>query len=188
MDWWLKSYWANGRFELPERPGEVTMKGAPLTLIGEKLHPGLPAPFFRALDPEMKEVTFDDFKGKPLVVASVPSLDTSVCDLEAKHFHRAASELGEGVGIVVISMDLPFAQKRWCGANGITGMKVLSDHRDGFFGYRYGVLVKELRLLARAVFVIDREGMITYVQVVPEMSDEPDYDRALLSLRETARK
>ncbi|HOO77790.1 MAG TPA: thiol peroxidase [bacterium] len=183
MDWWLKSYLDRGRFELPERAGVVTMKGRPLTLVGEELKPGMPAPGFRVVDNELNEVTMDQIKGEPMVITSVPSLDTPVCDIETRHFNRAAAEMGPKVKIYTISMDLPFAQKRWCGANGVKNLQTLSDYRDAWFGYRYGILIKELRLLARAVFVIDREGIARYCEVVGEVADEPDYDSALFALR-----
>ncbi len=125
-----------------------------------------------------------DFKGKRLVVCSVPSLDTPVCDTEVRRFNEHATSLGDDVTVLVVSMDLPFAQKRWCGAAGVRNVQTLSDHRDASFGNAYGVLIEDLRLLARAVFVVDKGGRIRYIQLVKELSNEPDYEAALKALRE----
>jgi thiol peroxidase len=167
-----------------ERTGEVTFKGNPLTLLGTTPSEGEEAPNFVALDNALEQVEFNDFRGRPVLLVSVPSLDTPVCDTEARRFNEEAADLSEDVAVLVVSMDLPFAQKRWCGAHGIERVQTLSDHRDAGFGSAYGVLVKELRLLARAVFVVDREHRVRYVQIVPEMTDEPDYDAALRAARE----
>jgi thiol peroxidase len=113
----------------------------------------------------------------------VPSLDTPVCDLQTRRFNQEAARLGPDVQILTISMDLPFAQKRWCGAAGIERVTTLSDHREASFGTAYGVLIKELRLLARAVFVVDKDGVVRYVQIVPELSREPDYEAALAAAK-----
>ncbi|MBW2608928.1 MAG: thiol peroxidase [Deltaproteobacteria bacterium] len=164
---------------MDERKGIVTMKGNPLTLIGKELQVGDPAPDFEILGNDLSSVKLSSFKGKVTVISSVPSLDTSVCDMETRRFNEEAGELDENVQILTISMDLPFAQKRWCGAAGVNRVITLSDHRDASFGTAYGVLIKELRLLSRAVFVLDREGMIRYIQIVKEISDEPDYDAVL---------
>ena len=114
---------------------------------------------------------------------SVPSLDTAVCDMETRRFNKEAEGLGPDVVILTISMDLPFAQKRWCGAAGVDRVVTLSDHREASFGLGYGMLIKELRLLARSIFVVDREGLIRYIQVVGEITDEPDYDEVLDAVR-----
>ncbi len=164
---------------MKERTGFFTMKGNPLTLLGNDVKVGDNAPDFQVLDNDMGPVTRADFKGKVLILSAVTSLDTSVCDTETRRFNDEATKLGEDVVIVTVSMDLPFAQKRWCGAAGIDRVKTVSDHRDASFGEAYGVLVKELRLLARAVFVVDREGVIQYVQRLKEGTDEPDYDAVL---------
>ena len=168
---------------MAERPGAVTMKGNPLTLVGNEVHVGDKAPDFTAIDTDLKPVALSSLRGKTVVLVTVPSLDTPVCDIETRHFNQDATGLGRDVQILTISMDLPFAQKRWCGAAGITSLKTLSDHRDAAFGNAYGVLIKELRLLARAVFVVDRQGVIRYIQVVKEIATEPDYAAVLDAVR-----
>lgn len=166
-----------------ERIGITTMKGNPLTLVGDEIKVGDAAPDFVVLDNNLSPVRFSSFRGKVCIVASVPSLDTQVCDLETRKFNEQAAGLGPEVIILTISMDLPFGQKRWCGAAGVERVQTLSDHRDTFFGTSYGVLIKELRLLARAVFVVDRQGTVRYVQVVEELTNEPDYEAALSSVK-----
>jgi thiol peroxidase len=163
----------------------VTMMGNPLTLSGNPVEVGSKAPDFQALDNDMNPVSLSDFKGKICILASVPSLDTPVCDMETRRFNEEAGSLGEDVVVLTISMDLPFAQKRWCGAAGVEKVKTLSDHRDASFGNAYGVLISELRLLARAVFVLDREGVVTHAQVVPEITEEPDYDAVLGAVKQS---
>lgn len=163
--------------------GEVTFQGKPVTLIGPALKVGDKAPDFTVIDNNLQPLKLTDFKGKVLVLVAVPSLDTSVCDIEARRFNAEAPKLGDGVVVLVVSMDLPFAQKRWCGANGIERVITASDHREASFGSAYGVLVKELRLLARAIFVIDRKGVIRYFQLVKEAGQEPDYQSALDAVR-----
>ena len=160
----------------------VTFKGNPLTLVGELVKVGDKAPSFTALANDLKPVSLADLAGKPLVLTSVPSLDTAVCDLQAKRFNKEAAALGD-VAVVVVSCDLPFAQARWCGATGSTAIRTLSDHRDTAFGIAYGLLIKELRLLARSVVVIDTTGTVRYVQLVAEMTHEPDYDDALAAVK-----
>ncbi|MBW1705656.1 MAG: thiol peroxidase [Deltaproteobacteria bacterium] len=164
---------------MEERAGIITMKGNPLTLVGKELKVGDPAPDFEVLDNDLTPVRLSSYKGKICVVCSVPSLDTPVCDMETRRFNEEAGKLGADVRILTISMDLPFAQKRWCGAAGVDKVVTLSDHRNASFGTTYGVLIKELRLLARAVFVLDSEGMVQYIQIVKEVTDEPDYDAVL---------
>jgi len=164
---------------MEERAGVITMKGNPLTLVGKKLKLGDPAPDFEVLDNDLTPVRLSSFKGKVCVVSAVPSLDTPVCDMETRRFNDEAGKLGADVRILTISMDLPFAQKRWCGAAGVDKVVTLSDHRDASFGTAYGVLIKELRLLGRAVFVLDIEGTVQYIQIVKEVTDEPDYDAVL---------
>lgn len=165
------------------RKDAVTMKGRPVTLVGPELKVGQPAPDFEVVNNDLKPVRFSTFKGKVCVVSSVPSLDTAVCDMETRKFNQMAAKLGEEVNILTISMDLPFAQKRWCGAAGVDRVITLSDHLHAGFGNAYGVLIRELRLLARAVFVIDKTGVIQYLQLVPEISMEPDYDAVLESVK-----
>jgi thioredoxin-dependent peroxiredoxin len=169
-----------------ERKGLVTMKGNSLTLLGPELKVGDPAPDFAVIDNDLSQVSFSSFKGKICLIASVPSLDTPVCDLETRRFNHEAGGLNPDIRILTISMDLPFAQKRWCGAAGVDKLVTLSDHREASFGAAYGVLVKELRLLARAIFIIDRQGIIRYIQIVKELTEEPDYEKAVNSVKSLA--
>lgn len=168
---------------MKERVGIVTMKGNPLTLVGNELKVGEGAPDFTVLDNSLTPVQFSSFRGKICILSSVPSLDTPVCDMETRRFNEEASRLGPDVMILTISMDLPFAQKRWCVASGVDKVQTLSDHRDASFGTSYGVLIKELRLLARAVFLVDRKGTLQYIQIVKEMTSEPDYEAILNALK-----
>ena len=169
---------------MQERDGLVTMKGNPITLIGTELQVGDKAPDFVAIGNDLNPVSFDSFRGKVCIVSSVPSLDTPVCDMETRRFNDEAGRLGDNVEIITISVDLPFAQKRWCGAAGVDRVQTLSDHRDAAFGQAYGVLIKGLRLLARAVFVVDKEGTIRYAELVNEIASEPDYDAVLTAVKE----
>jgi thiol peroxidase len=167
---------------MQERTGLVTFKGGPLTLLGPALRVGERAPDFTALGTDMQPVALSAFRGKKVLISSVPSLDTPVCDLQTRRFNAEAEKLGPDVPILTISMDLPFAQARWCGAAGVKNVRTLSDHRDASFGTAFGLLIKELRLLARAVLILDREGIVRYVQLVKEVGQEPDYDDALRAL------
>jgi len=169
---------------MQERDGIVTMKGNPITLMGTEPQVGDKAPDFVAIDNDLNPVSFDSFRGKVCIVSSVPSLDTPVCDMETRRFNDEAGRLGDDVEILTISMDLPFAQKRWCGAAGVDRVQTLSDHRDAAFGQAYGVLIKGLRLLERAVFVVDKEGTIRYMELVKEIASEPDYDSVLTAVKE----
>jgi thiol peroxidase len=164
---------------MQEFKGLVTLKGKPITLVGEEVKVGQAGPDFEAVDNDLKPVRLSSLKGKVVILCSVPSLDTSVCDIETRKFNEKAGQLGNAVKVLTISMDLPFAQKRWCGAAGIKNVQTLSDHRKASFGMVYGVLIKELRLLARAVFVIDKTGVVRYKQIVPEISSEPNYEAAI---------
>ena len=164
---------------MKERPGIVTMKGNPLTLVGNEITLGEKAPEFVAMSNDLSPVSLSSFRGKVCILSAVPSLDTSVCDRETRRFNEEAAGLGPDVQILTLSMDLPFAQKRWCGAAGITRVQTLSDHREAAFGTAYGVLIKELRLLARAVFVVDANGVIRHIQLVNELTQEPDYGAVL---------
>ena len=166
-----------------ERKGAVTMKGNPLTLVGNEVKVGDAAPEVILLDNALSQVKLSAFRGKNCVLVSVPSLDTPVCDMESRRFNEEASRLGTDVAILIISMDLPFAQKRWCGAAGVTKVQTLSDHREASFGNAFGVLIKELRLLARAVFVVDKKGTIKYIQLVKEIAQEPNYQEVLDALK-----
>jgi thiol peroxidase len=162
-----------------ERKGVVTFMGNPLTLAGNEVKPGDKAPPFTALDKEMKPVSLSDFAGRVRIVSVTPSLDTPVCNLQATTFNKKAQALSGDIVIINVSMDLPFAIARFCASEGIDKITTLSDHRDAAFGNAYGVLVKELRLLARSIFVVDRSDVVRYVEIVPEMTNEPDYEKAL---------
>jgi len=166
-----------------ERQNVVTLKGSPLTLIGKDIQVGQKAPDFKVLDSELKEVTLDAFKNKIKIIASVPSLDTPICDLQIKRFNDEASGLSKEVIIIFVSMDLPFAQKRFCQAHDINKVKTLSDHRDAIFGINYGVLIKELRLLTRVVFVVDKSDIVRYAEYVKEISSHPDYEAVLAAVK-----
>ena len=168
---------------MDERKDLVTFKGEPLTLIGKQLEAGQPLPESELLDNGLAPVKLSSLKGRCLVVSVVPSLDTPVCDAQTRRFNEEASNMGEDVTVLTVSMDLPFAQARWCGAAGIDGVMTLSDHREGDFGLKSGLLIKELRLLARAVFVVDTEGIIRYKQLVKEVASEPDYEAAIEALK-----
>jgi thiol peroxidase len=169
---------------MKERPGIVTMHGNPLTLAGNEVAVGDQAPDFEVIDNDLAPVRFSSLADKVRIITSVPSLDTPVCGLETKKFNEEAARLGSDVAILTISMDLPFAQKRWCGAEDVTRVQTFSDHRDASFGTAYGVLIKELRLLARAVFVVDQEGIIRYIELVKEITNEPDYESVLQAVKE----
>ncbi len=160
----------------------VSMQGNPLTLTGNEVKVGDKAPDFKALDNGLAPAGLAEFKGKVVVISSVPSLDTPVCDVQTRRFNVEAGKLGGDVAVLTLSMDLPFAQSRWCGAAGVSHVKTLSDYKDADFGMSYGVLIKELRLLARAVFVIDRDNIVRYVQIVDDITHEPDYDACLSAI------
>jgi len=164
---------------MQERNGIITMRGNPVTLIGTELKVGDPAPDVTLLGNDMSPVKLSSYKGKVRILSSVPSLDTPVCDMQTRKFNDEAGKLGDNVAILTISMDLPFAQTRWCGAAGVEKVVTLSDHRDAAFGMAYGVLIKDLRLLARAIFVVDKQDTIQYLQLVKEIAEEPDYGAAL---------
>jgi len=166
-----------------ERKNVITSKGNPLTLVGNEIKVGDVAPDFTVIDNGGNEVKCSSIKGDITVISVVMSLDTGLCDLQTKRFNKEAEKLGSDVKILTISMDLPFAQKRWCGTEGVTNVQTVSDHRDASFGTAYGLLIKELRLLARAVFVIDKDGIIQYAQIVSETSEHPDYDAVLEAVR-----
>ena len=168
-----------------ERAGASTLRGNPLTLVGPELKAGDPAPDFKVVDNSMKEVTLKDTGNHVRIISVVPSLDTPVCDAQTKRFNEEVSKLN-GVDILTVSMDLPFAQKRWCGAFGVDKVKMLSDHKDGSFGTNYGTLIKELRIESRAIFVIDRNNQVRYSEYVKEMADHPNYEAALSAARNAA--
>lgn len=167
---------------MTERQGLITIHGNPLTLVGDEVKVGSQGPDAEVLDNDLNPVKLSAYRGRILVISAVPSLDTPVCDIETRRFNEEAANLGPDIDLVTISMDLPFAQKRWCGAAGVTRIKTLSDHRQADFGRAYGVLIKELRLLARAIFILDREGTVQYVQLVKEVTNEPNYQEVLQAL------
>ena len=169
-----------------ERSGVVTFKGNPLTLIGPGINIGSNAPDFQVLAQDLTTVSLADSRGKILLISAVPSLDTPVCDAQTRRFNQEAATL-PNADVLTISMDLPFAQKRWCAAAGIDRVKVLSDHRDASFGRAYGVLIKELRLLARSIFIVDGGGTVRYAEYVPEVTSHPNYDAALVAARQLAK-
>ena len=158
---------------------KVMWGGEAKALMGDEIKVGDKAPDFEALGLDMSPRKLSDFAGKTLILSSVPSLETSVCDTETRRFNQIAASLGDDVNIVTVSMDLPFTQKRWCGAAGVERVTTLSDHRDAAFGTAFGVLIKELRLLGRSIFVLDRSGIIQYIQNVKELSEEPNYDAVI---------
>lgn len=158
-----------------ERTGLVTVGGNPITLLGNEVKQGDPAPDFTVTGNDMKPISLSDFRGKLIVLATVGSLDTGTCDVETKTFNEKLADYGDGLVCLVVSCDLPFAQRRWCAAAGVENVITASDHKDTECGLNYGVLGKETRLLARCVFVIDQDFVVRYVQLVPEVSNEPDY-------------
>ena len=167
-----------------ERKGAATFQGGSLTLVGPELKAGDKAPDFKLIDTGLKAVTLADSKGKVRLVSVVPSIDTPVCDLQTKRFNQEASKLPANVAVLTVSMDLPFAQKRFCQEFDINKVKTLSDHRDADFGVKFGVLIKELRLLARAIFILDKDDNVKYVEYVKELGNPPNYDAALKALKE----
>ena len=166
-----------------ERKGIVTFRGNPLSLTGNEVKVGDKAPPFAVLDKDLNEVRLSDFDGKVKVISVTPSLDTPVCDVQLRRFNSEAASLPADVVVMNISMDLPFAIDRFCVAAGIDRVVALSDHREAAFGMAFGVLIRELRLLARSVFILDKDDRVRYAEIVPEMSDHPDYEAALRSLK-----
>ncbi len=162
---------------------EVTFKQNPVTLNGQVQTAGDKAPSFKVLATDLSEVTLEDAKGKKLLISAVPSIDTGTCDKQTRRFNEEAADV-EGAEVWTISADLPFAQRRWCAAAGLDNAKVFSDHRDLDFGEKYGVAIDELRLLSRSVFVINEAGEITYSEIVPEVSEHPDYEKAIEALKQ----
>ncbi|EMT45437.1 MULTISPECIES: thiol peroxidase [Anoxybacillus] len=166
---------------------KVTFKGNPVTLVGNEVKVGDAAPNFTVLANDLSPVTLDDTKGFVRLISVVPSIDTGVCDAQTRRFNEEAGSI-EGVKVLTISVDLPFAQKRWCAANGLENVVTLSDHRDVSFGQAYGVLIQELRLLARAVFVVDRNDRVTYVEYVSEATNHPNYEAAIEAAKQAAQQ
>jgi len=166
------------------RSGVITFKGTPLTLAGNELKAGQPAPDFKVhyFEGGMKEIRLADLKGKPAIVSVVPSLDTGVCATQTKKFNESLGKMGDRINALTVSCDLPFAMNRFCGAEGIKSMRVGSDYQDRNFGQSWGTLIEEIKILTRAVFVLDKDGKVTYAQYVPEVTTEPDYDSAIGAL------
>jgi len=165
-----------------ERPGATTLQGNPMTLIGPELKPGDTAPDFAVIDSSLKPVRLADTAGKMRIFSVVPSLDTPVCDAQTRRFNEEALKL-ENVDIYSVSMDLPFAQKRFCNSFALDHVKMLSDHKDGSFGSSWGTLIKELRILSRAIFVVGPDNEVKYVEYVPEVADSPNFEAALAAVR-----
>lgn len=170
------------------RSGAVTFKGTPLTLAGKALAVGDAAPDFKLhyYKDGLKELKLADLEGKPTLLSVVPSLDTPVCAIQTKKFNEAVAALGDKINAVTVSLDLPFAQARFCGAEGITNMRVGSDYQDRNFGSSYGTLIEELKILSRAIFVLDGAGKVAYVEYVPEVASEPNYEPALAAVKSLA--
>jgi thiol peroxidase len=152
--------------------------------VGGELKVGSEAPDFEVLNNDLQPVKLSSYKGKICIISSVPSLDTPICDIQTRRFNTEAAGLSKDVVILTLSVDLPFAQKRWCGAAGVDKVITLSDHRDTSFGNAFGVLIRELRLLARAVFVVDKNGVVRHAQIVGEIATEPDYDAVLKAVKQ----
>ncbi len=157
---------------------KVKFKGNDVTLLGNQVKVGDKAPNFTVLANDLSEITLDSTKGSVRLISVVPSIDTGVCDAQTRRFNEEAAKL-DNVKVLTVSVDLPFAQKRWCGANGIDNVQTLSDHRDLSFGEAYGVAIQELRLLARSIFVVDSNDNVTYVEYLPEVTEHPNYEAAI---------
>ena len=168
---------------MEKRTGVVTFAGGPITLVGPEVKVGQQAPDFTVLSNDLQPKTLKDFEGKVKVISVVPSLDTGVCDAQTRWFNQDATALSDDVVVLTISMDLPFAQKRWCGAAGVDKVVTLSDHKDASFGENYGFLIEELRLLTRGVVVINKEDKVTYVEYVPEVTQAVNFDAALEAIK-----
>lgn len=169
---------------MEKRTGIITFAGNPLTLVGPEVKVGQAAPDFTVLDNELNAKTLADFEGKVKVISVVPSLDTGVCDAQTRWFNQDVTKLSDDVVVLTISMDLPFAQARWCGAAGVENVVTLSDHKDASFGQNYGFLIEELRLLARGVVVINKDNKVTYVEYVKEVTDAVNFDAVLAAVKE----
>ncbi|MCC3376371.1 thiol peroxidase [Cohnella sp. REN36] len=167
-----------------ERTNVATFKGNPITLIGPELKSGDQAPDFQLNKNLLETVSLKDYAGKVKLISVVPSIDTGVCDAQTRRFNEEASKLGDGVVVLTVSADLPFAQARWCGAAGVDRVVMLSDYKDNNFGKAYGVLIKEFGLDLRSIFVVDANDKITYVEVLKEMTEHPDYEAAVAAVRQ----
>ncbi len=168
------------------RSGAVTFKGTPLTLAGEAVQVGQPAPDFNLhyFQDGMQSLTLADVKGKPTIISVVPSLDTPVCQKQTIHFNKELAALGDKVNALTVSLDLPFAMNRFCGTESITNIRPASDYQDRSFGANYGMLIEELKILARGTYVLDANGKVVYAELVKEVTEEPNYDAALSALKE----
>ena len=162
---------------------KVTFGGNPVTLLGDAARPGNIAPDFTVMDSDMKPVKLSDFNGKIKVLSVAPSIDTPVCANQTRTFNKEATKMNDNIAVLSISVDLPFALKRFCAAEGIDNVEALSDHKDVDFGTKYGFLIEEMRLLARGIVVIDKDNTIKYVEYVPEIGEEPNYQKALEEVR-----
>jgi len=169
-----------------ERPGATTLRGNPMTLLGPELKAGEKAPDFQVVNDSMQPISLEKTGQSVRIFSVIPSLDTPVCDAQTRRFNEEAAKL-PGVDIYTVSMDLPFAQKRWCGAYGVDKVKMLSDHRSGSFGEHYGTLIKELRIESRAIFVLDKDNTVKHVEYVKEVGEHPNYDAALSAARTLAK-
>jgi thiol peroxidase len=172
-----------------ERPGAITFKGSPMTLVGQQLKVGDPIPQFTVQTADKLETidwdTLSDHRTKAVLMILVPSIDTSVCSLETGKFNRHVASLPtDKIKTVAISADTPFAQARWAKDEGVTNIQMLSDHKDRMFGEAFGVQIKEMGLLARAIYLVDKNGIVRYIQTVPEVASEPDYDEVLAAARD----
>ena len=167
------------------RSGAVTFKGAPLTLAGNEVKVGQQAPDFKLhyFEGGLKEIKLADLKGKPTILSVVPSLDTPVCQMQTKKFNESLGGLGDKINALTVSLDLPFAQNRFCGAENIKNIRAASDYQDRNFGNSYGTLIEELKILSRAIFVLDKDGKVVHAEYVPEVASEPNYDTALSALK-----
>ena len=169
---------------MEKRTGVITFAGGPLTLVGPEVKVGQQAPDFTLLDNELNVKTLADFDGKVKVISVVPSLDTGVCDAQTRWFNQDVTKWSDDVVVLTVSMDLPFAQARWCGAAGVNNVITLSDHKDASFGQNYGFLIEELRLLSRGVVVINKDNKVTYVEYVPEVTNPVNFDAVLAAVKE----
>lgn len=166
-----------------QRTGVATFKGNPITLIGPELKVGDSAPDFKLNRNLLEEASLKDFSGKVKLISVVPSLDTGTCDAQTRRFNTEAADLGDNVVILTVSADLPFAQARWCGAAGVDQVITLSDYKGHSFGEAYGVLIEEFHLDMRAIFVLDANDRITYVEYLKEMSEHPNYEEAIAAVK-----
>lgn len=175
-------YTVHTMFKEEDQMASITFKGNPVTLLGSEVKVGEKAPNFKVLANDLSEVTLDSSKGQVRLISVVPSIDTGVCDAQTRRFNEEAAKL-DNVQVLTVSVDLPFAQKRWCAAAGIDKVQTVSDHRELSFGESYGVAIQELRLLARAVFVVDSNDTVTYAEYVSEATDHPNYEAAIEAVK-----